>query len=249
MTNDRVVWVAGVGGGLGTAVVLTLLADGSTVVGLARRRATLDRLAAAPDGPGRFEAEPADLTSTAEVEAAAARTIARHGRIDSVALLAGRWVPGPTAIHELSEGLWAEAIEGNLTPIHRVLHAVVPGMIERGRGSIVLVSATEAVRARGSAAYAAAKAGVAELAGRLAADYRRNGIRVNAVLPGNMGREAATRRPDDASPVPLAAANPTAPWAVARAVRFLLSDESAWTTGATLRVDGGFSTGGAEPTP
>jgi 3-oxoacyl-[acyl-carrier protein] reductase len=247
--EGRVVLVAGVGAGLGTATALTLLADGATVVGVARRITNLTPLEAhAASRHWRFVPRPADLRSQPGVDDVIRSVVQEFGRIDAVVLTAGRWIQGATKLHELSETEWVEAFRDNLEPVYRVLRAAVPAMIEKGGGSILLVSAGPGVRSAGSASYAAAKAAILELTTKLAADYRRHGIRVNAVLPGNMGSDVGFDPPDRRERVRLRDSIGTSPWEVAQAIRFLVSPESGWVTGAMLSIDGGVSTGG-DPEP
>ncbi|MGA8542730.1 MAG: SDR family oxidoreductase [Thermoplasmata archaeon] len=247
--TDRVYLVAGVGTGLGTAVVSTLAADGATVIGVARSSKAFERVGAHARTRGwKFFAETADVWKQSEVDAMVRRVLKDHDHIDGVSINVGHWIPGETLLHKLSEDEWSAGIHDNLDPLYRVGRATLPHLIERGEGSVVVVSAAPAIRSAGSTAYHVAKGGLADVIPRLARDYRPNGIRVNAVLPGSMGRGIVELDPPAAdAPIPLTDATPTSPWEVARAIRYLLSDESRWVTGALVVVDGGLTTGGKEP--
>jgi NAD(P)-dependent dehydrogenase (short-subunit alcohol dehydrogenase family) len=147
----------------------------------------------------------------------------------------------------MSDDEWSLGIRDNLEPVFRVARATLPHLIERGSGSVVMVSAAPGVRAAGSASYCAAKGGLADLVPKLGRDYRATGVRINAVLPGSMPNQLDALDPPPADrPIPLTNRPATSPWEVARAVRYLLSDESRWVTGTLLVVDGGLSTGGGE---
>lgn len=242
-----VVLVAGVGSGLGSAVVSVLASRGATVVGIARGKEALQSLSEhAARGGWSFSAETAELGSAPEVKAMVERVLARHGRIDGLAATAGKWVVGPGLLHETTDAQWSEGLHGNVDGAFHLARAVLPGMIQRRHGSIVFVSASEEIRRVASPSYALAKAGLLDLTTKMASDYRTHGIRVNAVLPGNMGKIDGLQPPAGGA-VALRDNVPTSPWEVARAIAFLLSEESGWVTGAHLRVDGGRSSHGAEP--
>ncbi|MGI0130391.1 MAG: SDR family NAD(P)-dependent oxidoreductase [Thermoplasmata archaeon] len=249
MAPERKVFlVAGVGAGLGAALVSTLAADGATVIGVARSAASLERIQShARDRGWAFSARTADFLNQADVDRTVGSVLTEFGHLDGVSINIGHWVGGETLLHKMSDEEWTVAVRDNLEPIFRVARAVLPHLIQRGRGSLVFVSAAPAVREAGSPSYSAAKAGVADLVPRLARDYRATGVRINGVLPGSMPNQLEDLDPPPPDrPTPLTDRPPTSPWQVARAIRYLLSDESQWVTGSLLLVDGGASTGGPE---
>ena len=179
-----------------------------------------------------------------------AGVVGEFGRIDGVSLTTGRWVPGDTLLHRTTDAEWSMGISDNLDAIFQVGRAVLPGMVERRSGALVIVSAAERVRHSGNVAYCVAKGGLVDLTHKLAHDYRPFGIRVNAVLPGNMEHTVDPASPPRVDgPFSLRDESGAGAWEVARTIAFLLSDMSRWTTGAVLTVDGGLSTGGQEPLP
>jgi NAD(P)-dependent dehydrogenase (short-subunit alcohol dehydrogenase family) len=244
--SGRVVLVAGVGGGLGTAVVSLLASEGTTVAAVARSSKALAPIEAHARNRGwKVSAHIADVFDSGQVERTVAGVVAEHGRIDGVSVNVGHWIPGETLLHRLSEAEWVGGIRDNLDPVYRIGRAVLPRFLEQGAGSLVLVSAAPAVRLAGSASYAAAKGGLAALVPKLAHDYRPSGIRINAVLPGSMPNQLASLDPPAADrPIALTDRADTSPWEVARAIRYLLSEESRWVTGTCLTVDGGATSGG-----
>ena len=242
------VLVAGAGSGLGTALVDLLASSGCLAVAVARRPAPLEALRARGLRQGwSCETEVADLSDGPAVSALVQRLRDGHGHLDGVAILAGRWVAGSAQLHELTDEQWAAGLAENLQAPFVVARAVLPHFIAQRQGVIVLVSASEPVRLSGTAAYAAAKAGTVELGRKMAHDYRPHGIRVNVVLPGTMEHDIpAERAGPPAGPPGLRNDVGSGAWQVARIVRFLLSEQAEWVSGAVVPVDGGRSTGGAE---
>lgn len=246
--DGKVVLVAGVGTGLGTATVSLLASEGARVVAVAREASALAPIEQHARTRGwKVEARTADMFSASDVESVVKGAIRDFHGLDAVSIHVGHWVPGETLLHRMTPAQWSSAIHDNLEAIYLIGRATIPHFVDRGQGSVVLVSATLAVRWAGSAAYCAAKGGIVDLVGKLARDYRPNGIRFNAVLPGSMGKIDGFDPPDPHAPVPLADRTETSAWEVARAIRYFVSDESRWVTGATLSVDGGASTFGVEP--
>ncbi len=241
--------VAAVGPGLGTALVCLLASAGNRVVAVARSTAATGPIVAHARARGwDVVARHADVLDGAQAERLITTTFEEFGRVDGISINVGAWIPGETLLHRLSEEEWAAAIRRNLDGVYRIGRAALPRLIAQGGGSLALVSASLAVRRAGNTAYDAAKAGVIELVARLARDYRAFGIRVNGVLPGSMGHDLGSFDPPPADrPIPLTNETRTSAWEVARAIRYLLTDESRWVSGTTLTVDGGESTGGAEP--
>ena len=245
----KVFLVAGVGSGLGTALVSLLAADGATVVGVARSLKALEPIQAHARTRGwQVAARTANFQDQSEVDRVVRSVLDEFGQIHGVSINVGHWDGGGTLLHQMSDEAWSAGIRENLDPVYRVGRATLPHFMERKGGSLVVVSAAPAVRWSGSSSYCAAKGGLADLVPMLARDYRSYGIRVNGVLPGAMGNQLQGLDPPAAgSPMSLRDSPPNAPWEVARVIRYLLSDESRWVTGSLYQVDGGLSAGGAEP--
>ncbi len=156
---------------------------------------------------------------------------------------------GMTSVTSGSEGgsllatdaqTWRASLERNLSTAFLTTRAVVPSMLTKGFGRVVMVSSVTGplVAYPGDAAYAAAKAGLVGLTRALAVEVGANGVTVNAVLPGWIGTgssTAAERRFGDRTPVGRAGV----PAEVAAAIGFLCSRESSYVTGSMLVVDGG----------
>ncbi|MCI4358506.1 MAG: SDR family oxidoreductase [Thermoplasmata archaeon] len=246
--KGKVVLVAGVGGGLGSALVQVLCSAGATTIAVARRTGSLSPLEALARAQGwSFRSLSADLGRPAEVGRVFERVTDEFGPLDGLSVNAGHWVVGDPLLHKSSDDEWTKGLSDNLDPMFFVCRAALPAMIARGRGAIVLVSATERVRYSGNASYCASKGALVDLGAKLAHDYRSSGIRVNVVLPGSMEHDVdVSAPPQEAATLRLRDQSGVGAWEVARTIRFLLSDEARWVSGAAVRVDGGFSTHGKE---
>ncbi len=240
--------VAGVGSGLGSAVTALLASRGATVVAVARRPESLAPVEAHARRRG-WSVLPflGDLSQAPDVDRLVNTTLKEAGPLEGACLQTGRWIAGDTLLHKTTDREWTEGLQSNLEAIFRVGRAVLPLLLERQRGSLVLVSAADRVRWSGNVAYCVAKGGLVDLTRKLARDYRSYGIRVNAVLPGTMEHDLPSLDPPDpARPLLLSNASGSGSWEVARMVGYLLGDEGRWITGATIPVDGGYSTFGTE---
>ncbi len=194
-----------------------------------------------------------DVADASACASAASAAIERWGRIDVLVGNAGLQIGG--RLIDASATDWERLVGVNLGGIVNACRAVLPPMIERHDGRIVLVSSTNAVLPpQAMALYDMTKAGVLGLARNLAVDHGRDGIRVNAVCPGatltdHHLRLAAARGVDEAQLRERTAGygllgRVGEPAEIAAAIHFLASDDASFITGATLFVDGGFTVRG-----
>lgn len=193
----------------------------------------------------------ADVTNSATVAAAVQQAVQAFGSVDILHNNVGTTVMGgPT---ELSEEAWQRSLDTNVGSVYRTSKAVLPHMLERGRGVIINISSLAAIRWTGYPyfAYYTAKAAVNQATVALAMQYARQGIRANAIVTGAVDTPLIYREISSqyASVEEMRAtrnrAVPTGKmgtaWDIANAAVFLASDEAAFITGVCLPVDGGQS--------
>ncbi len=241
--TGRTIIVTGAGSGIGKATVLRLAREGATVVAADISAERLEQLTAEfPDLDLRPVA--GDIASEDGVQAVVA---AAGGRVDGLANVAGimdAFLPPA----EVDDATWDRVLAVNLTAVMRLTRAVLPLMLEAGKGAIVNVSSEASLRASASGvAYTASKHAVNGFTKSVAVFYKGKGIRANAVAPGPvatnieapfhseyaagvLGPIMQTTIPPVASPEELAAA-----------ITWLLSDDSGNVNGAILPSDGGWS--------
>jgi NAD(P)-dependent dehydrogenase (short-subunit alcohol dehydrogenase family) len=242
--DGQTVVVTGAGSGIGRATAERLLAEGARVVAT---DISAERLAdfgsdAATD---RLIIVAGDVSSAETIDAILS---AADGVVDGLANNAGImdfFLP----VAEVSDDVWDRVFTVNVTAPMRLTRAVLPGMIERGRGAIVNTASEASTRASASgSAYTASKHAVIGLTKSTAFFYAPLGIRANAVAPGAVKTniEAPIRSEWAGERVGPILQNVVPPAAeaieLAAAITWLLSDDSSNVNGAVLMSDGGWST-------
>jgi NAD(P)-dependent dehydrogenase (short-subunit alcohol dehydrogenase family) len=224
--TDPTVLVTGGTGGLGAAVTQAFLDDGWRVVVPWIAERELERVQA----HDRLELVRADLFDPDAV-AAAVETAGPSLRA-AVNLVGGFAIHD--RIHETPIETFEEQLRLNLRPTYLVCAAVLPALLAAGGGAIVCVSSRAARQPfAGAAGYVVSKAAVLALVDALDAEYRKDRIRVNAVLPSVIDTPFNRQSMPDAD-----FETWVAPEEIARVIRFLCSDESSVTSGAHLPVYG-----------
>ncbi len=244
--TNKVAIVTGASSGIGRATALLFAREGARIVAAARRQAELDALTAeiAEDG-GEAVALAGDVNDEAYARALVELAQGRFGGLDIAFNNAGAVGPmGP--VPDMPRLTWENVLDTNLTGAFLAAKHQIPALLARGSGSLIFTSSFVGVTAGmpGMAAYAAAKAGLVGLTQVLAAEYGREGIRVNALLPGGTDTPAATFKTADerAFVEGLHALKRIAkPEEIARSALYLASDASSFTTGTALFADGGVS--------
>jgi 2-hydroxycyclohexanecarboxyl-CoA dehydrogenase len=236
--------VTGAGGGIGRAIALRLAREGARV---AVTDLDGDAAAAAAGEAGQGAGALAlDVTDEAAVRAAVTRIEAELGPIDVLVNNAG-WDKVEPFVESRVE-TWRRLIAINLEGPLLCAHAVLPGMIARGRGRIVSIASDAGrVGSSGEAVYSAAKAGVIGFSKTLAREVARHGINVNVVCPGPtdtplfQGIAAENPKLGQALARAIPLGRLARPEEIAGAVAFLASDDAGFITGQTLSVSGGLT--------
>jgi NAD(P)-dependent dehydrogenase (short-subunit alcohol dehydrogenase family) len=182
--SDRVVFITGAKGGLGTVVTQAFLATGATVVGAARSISQEDF--PAPN----FVALPADLTQSAVVNSAIGSVVDRYRRLDVLVHLLGGFAGG-TPVAETDDATWEQMRDLNLTSAFYVFRAAIPHLRKSGSGRIVAIGSLAAVEPHaGLAAYVTFKSALVSLVRTVALENKDAGLTANVVLPGTMDTPA-----------------------------------------------------------
>ena len=182
--KGQVAIVTGANGGLGVDVVKALLAEGATVVGLARS------IAASDPGKNQYLAVSADLTDAEQARGYVTRVAEQFGKIDILVHVMGGFAGG-TSIAQTDDATWHKMMDINLNAAFYVLRAVIPVMRQAGRGRIIAIGSKQAVHpAANVAAYAASKAALVSLVQTVALENKDKNIRANLILPGTMDTPA-----------------------------------------------------------
>jgi NAD(P)-dependent dehydrogenase (short-subunit alcohol dehydrogenase family) len=218
------VLVAGGTGFLGTAVVRELIRTGHGVAATCVVDAERERLASDP-----VELIEADLFDAGAAEAA----VEAVADLEAVVNLVGGFADGPR-IHETDPAEFDRLMQLNLRPAFLLARAAMPRLMERGGGAFLCVSARTALRPYpGGGAYSVAKASVLALVNALDVEYRKEGVRCNAILPSVIDTPANRDAQPNADH-----SKWVKPEEIAKVVCFLVSSDSAPTSGGAVPVYG-----------
>ncbi len=242
--DGRVALVTGAGRGIGRAIALRLAAEGAQVAVTDIDRATAEATAA-EIGEGSIGLA-VDVSDRSSVEAGVAQTEAELGPIAILVNNAG-WDKAEPFLESDPE-TWERVIAINLMGPLNCFKTVLPGMVERGRGTVVSIS-SDAGRngSSGEAVYSAAKAGIIGISKTLAREMARHQINVNVVCPGptetQLLDDVTDGRPNlrEAFVKAVPFRRLGQPDDIAGAVAYLVSDDASYVTGQTLSVSGGLT--------
>ena len=244
--KGKVAFVTAAGQGIGRAIAEAFIAEGATVIATDLDASKLKSLKAA-------KAYLLDVRATKKVEALAKTVIKQFGAPNILANCAGYVHQG--SVLDCSEKDWDFSFDLNVKSMHRVLRAFLPAMLAHGGGAIVNISsAVSSIRGVPNRyVYGATKAAIIGLTKAVAADFIRDGIRVNAICPGTIqspslnerigavakktGKSLSAVRTDFIERQPIGRLGTTRE--VANLAVFLASDESRTVTGQVYPVDSG----------
>ena len=185
--EGRTALVTGASQGAGKVIALRFAREGATVVLAARSRERLEETAAEITAAGGTAVvAPTDLRQVAEVEALAERIEAGGGGLDVIVSNSG--IAGPTAeLWKVEPEEWEETMRVNVTGTFLLCRSLLPAMVRRGSGSVVVIgSATGKRPLYGRTPYAASKMALVGLVRTLAAELGPAGVRVNLLSPGGV---------------------------------------------------------------
>ena len=240
--TGRTAFVTGASGGIGAAIARSLAAQGAAVALGGTRIEPLQALAAELDGKGHIVV--ADIGDRALADAAFADAEkGLGGKVDILVNNAG--ITRDQLALRMKDEDWDRVIEVNLTAGFRLARIALRGMMKRRWGRIIgITSVVGATGNPGQANYAASKAGMIGMSKALAAEVASRGITVNCVAPGFIDTAMTAVLTEEqnqriAGNVPAGRLGVSAE--IAAAVVYFASEEAAYTTGATLHVNGGLA--------
>ena len=243
----KVALVTGGATGIGAATVAALAAEKITVaLQYSSSQKEAKQIADQLNGKGfKVEIFQADLSQKGAAENLVEQVKKNLGEIDILVNNAG--VMSDASIIQMSDQLWDEAINVNLTAAFKLIRACAPSMVSKKWGRVINISSQVALTGSANHAhYATAKAGLLGLTYSAAKEYGASGVTVNAVLPGRietkMIADRSVGRLDEwLSQTPLNRLG--RPDEVAAMINFLASDASSYITGAAINVNGGLVMG------
>ena len=243
----KVALVSGGATGIGAATVAALAAEKITVaMQYSSSQKEAKQIADQLNGKGfKVEIFQADLSQKGAAENLVEQVKKNLGDIDILVNNAG--VMSDASIIQMSDEIWDEAVNVNLTAAFKLIRACAPSMVSKKWGRVINISSQVALTGSANHAhYAAAKAGLLGLTYSAAKEYGASGVTVNAVLPGRietkMISDRSIGRLDEwLSQTPLNRLG--RPDEVASLINFLASDASSYITGAAINVNGGLVMG------
>jgi NAD(P)-dependent dehydrogenase (short-subunit alcohol dehydrogenase family) len=241
--SGKVAIITGGGSGIGKAIAQAFVREGAKVV-IAGRDSKRLEAAAREIGPDCLPVS-TDVSNAGSVEKLVSATLDRFKQINVLVNNAAVLLPGTA--ESLSEEDFDKTFNINVRGLWLLSRAMLPHMRTSGGGSIINIgSVLSMVGARNRVAYAASKGAVMAMTKAMALDHAAENIRVNCIAPGIVETEMVARfSTDENARKQRVALHPMGrfgqPQEVASAAVFLASDESGWTTGSVVTIDGGYS--------
>jgi len=248
--KDQVAIVTGAASGIGAASARLFAEEGAKVALVDLDEAGLGRVSSEIKAKGgQAISIAADVSNGAQAKDGVARVMKEWGRIDVLLTAAGASFGG--TVDKVDEATWDRTFAINVKGTYLWIHHAIQPMMAAQSGAIVTVGSQLAQSSLGTnAAYIASKGAIASFTKTIAVDHARQGIRVNALMPGvidtPMPARSLLRQPDpEAAKAFWSKRHPMGrigqPEEVARAALFLACDDSSFVTGTLLFVDGGWT--------
>lgn len=245
--SGKVAMITGGASGIGAATVELFLEAGAKVVAVDiqgdRLKSLTEQLSA---HSGNLAVVEADLTTAEGVEGAVQAASAPFGTITALVNVAGR-NSGTVGLQNHTDQEWQFTFAINVDAPFRLAKALIPGMLEAGGGSIIIVSSALGLVAGGAGtAYTASKHAAVGLTKELAAEFGPQGVRINGIAPGLVETPMHDSLTEQSKEGFAAAAAATAigrmgrPREVAEAIAFFSSDAASFAHGSIVAIDGGY---------
>ena len=245
--SSRVAVITGGNGGIGLGMAKGMAAAGATIV-VAGRDAAKNTAAVSEilSAGGKASAVPVDVLVEESCRALIADTMKTHGRLDILVNNAGMSIRKQPEDYTLAE--WHTVLDSNLTSAFLCSQAAYPAMKKGGSGKIINIGSMMSIfGAPFATAYAASKGGMVQMTKSLATAWAKDGIQVNAILPGWIDTALTRRAREQVNGLhdSVLKRTPAARWGVpddfAGIAVFLAAPASDFVTGAAIAVDGGYS--------
>jgi NAD(P)-dependent dehydrogenase (short-subunit alcohol dehydrogenase family) len=247
---DKVCLITGAGSGMGRVAASMFAAEGArVVVAEADERAAAETVRRVRDEGGEATAVRADVSQESDARAMVGAAVAAYGRLDVLYNNAGIMPAADHSVVDTDVETWDRVMAVNVRGVFLGCKYAIPRMVEQGSGSIINVASFVALLGCSvpQDAYTASKGAVLSLTRSLAVQFGPRGVRANALLPGPVETPLLMEwlvKDEEAKRIRLAR-NPTGrfgkPEEIVALAVYLASDESRWTNGASLVVDGGIS--------
>jgi len=252
LDGTRALIVGGGGGGIGRAITRAFASAGSAVAIVDVDPARAEEAAAEASASGvRAVSLVGDVRSVSAIEDFVADAARHLGALDVlVTVVGGQLAFVPAArLHEITDEDWDLVFDLNLRYVARVVRTTLRVFLDQGTGGTIVAVGSITAMAGSSmqAAYGTAKAGLASLARSVAAEYSREGIRMNVVSCGPVATPVAAAAGADAELEWIPMGRAASPEEVADAAVFLASPQSAYVSGQSLVLDGGATAVGPFP--
>jgi NAD(P)-dependent dehydrogenase (short-subunit alcohol dehydrogenase family) len=248
--DGKVCFITGGGSGMGRVAAAMFASEGARVaVADVNADARASAAADAKKLGGDAFPVPCDVTNEQDVRAAITETAKRFGGLDVLYNNAGIMMSEDNSVVNTEEWVWDKTLAVNVKGIYLCCKYGIPEMLKRGRGSVINIASFVALVGCSvpQDAYTASKGAIIALTKSLAVQFGPKGIRCNAICPGPIETPLLTEwllKDAEAKRIRLAR-NPTGrfgkPEDIVNAGIYLASDESTWTNGAELVIDGGIT--------